>query len=312
MLQGWPPPILVPAGPYASSITILSWVLFGLAALVMFVVLAALYVALFGSRHTQVRLGGKRMVWIAGIAFPALVLTALLAYGLSLTNRLSDRITGDELRVRITGEMWWWRVAYLDNEGREIVHDANELHIPAGQPVVLELQSADVIHSFWVPQLAGKLDMVPGRRNLMRIQADRPGQFGGQCAEYCGGPHALMGFVVIAHEPARFARLLQSRIDRQRRAANETSEGATLFEEAGCAACHRIAGSTANGLAGPDLTHVGSRRSLGAGVLPNNRGTLMGWIGNSQAIKPNNRMPAYKVLSAEQLAHLAGYLENQK
>jgi cytochrome c oxidase subunit 2 len=241
------------------------------------------------------------------------VLTALLIYGLSLTRHLSDPIKGDELRIRITGEMWWWRVAYLGPGGREVVQDANELHIPAGRPVVLELQSADVIHSFWVPRLSGKLDMIPGRRNLMRIQADRPGIYGGQCAEFCGGPHALMGFTVIAHAPEQFARLMQARLARQAAAAPAvTARGAQLFESTGCAACHRIAGTPANGLAGPDLTHVGSRRTLGAGILPNNRGTLMGWIGNSQAIKPNNRMPPYTVLSSEQLTELATYLEAQK
>jgi cytochrome c oxidase subunit 2 len=177
---------------------------------------------------------------------------------------------------------------------------------------VLELQSADVIHSFWVPRLSGKLDMIPGRRNLMRIQADAPGVFGGQCAEYCGGPHALMGFTVVAHEPAQFARLMQARLTRQAEAPADQGAGASLFDTAGCSACHRIAGTGANGLAGPDLTHVGSRRTLGAGILPNNRGTLMGWIGNSQAIKPNNRMPPYAVLSSAQLTELAAYLEAQK
>ncbi|HET9427794.1 MAG TPA: cytochrome c oxidase subunit II [Allosphingosinicella sp.] len=313
MFSGWPPPILDPAGPYASAISTLSWILFAMAALVLAVVLAALYVALFGRLELQRKLGGKRVIWFGGIAFPLVVLTGLLIYGLSLTRHLTDPITGDELRVRITGEMWWWRVAYLDNEGREVVHDANELHIPAGRPIVLELQSADVIHSFWVPRLSGKLDMVPGRRNLMRIQADRPGVFGGQCAEYCGGPHALMGFTVIAHEPGAFQRLMQSRLNRRRAPAPPAAvAGAQLFEAAGCAACHRIAGTRANGLAGPDLTHVGSRRTLGAGILPNNRGTMMGWIGNSQAIKPNNRMPPYTLLSSDQLTALATYLEAQK
>jgi cytochrome c oxidase subunit 2 len=314
MFDGWPPPVLDPAGPYATSVSLLSWILFGMGAAVLLVVLAALYVALFGRRELQAKVGGKTPIWVGGVAFPLVVLTALLIYGLSLTRHLSDPIRGDELRVRITGEMWWWRVAYLDGQGREVVQDANELHIPAGRPIVLELQSADVIHSFWVPRLSGKLDMIPGRRNLMRIQADEPGIFGGQCAEYCGGPHALMGFTVVAHEPAHFARLMEARLARQRQAGAPVvaGGGAQLFKNAGCAACHRIAGTGANGLAGPDLTHVGSRRTLGAGILPNNRGTLMGWIGNSQAIKPNNRMPPYTVLSAEQLNELAAYLETQK
>lgn len=312
MFEGWPPPVLDPAGPYATSVSLLSWVLFGLAAAVLLVVLVALYLALFGRPDLQRKVGGKTAIWIGGIAFPLIVLTGLLVYGLTLTRHLSDPIAGNEPRMRITGEMWWFRVAYLDRNGREVIQDANELHIPAGQPVVLELQSADVIHSFWVPRLSGKLDMIPGRRNLMRIQADAPGVFGGQCAEYCGGPHALMGFTVVAHAPAEFARLMQARLARQAASLPPITAGARLFEETGCAACHRIAGTTANGLAGPDLTHVGSRRTLGAGILPNNRGTLMGWIGNSQAIKPNNRMPPYAALNSDQLRDLAAYLEAQK
>ena len=313
MFPGWPPPVLDPAGPYAASVSWLSWILIGMAAIVLLVVLAALYIALFGRRDLQAKLGGKTMIGVGGIAFPLVVLTALLVYGLSLTRHLSDPVREDDLRVRIIGEMWWWRVSYLDRHDREVIHDANELHIPAGRPVVLELQSADVIHSFWVPRLSGKLDMIPGRRNLLRIQADQPGVFGGQCAEYCGGPHALMGFTVVAHEPAQFARVMRTRLQRQAvRVQSSIGGGARLFNEAGCAACHRIAGTAAIGLAGPDLTHVGSRRSLGAGVLPNNRGAMMGWIANSQAIKPNNRMPPYTVLSYDQLNELASYLEAQK
>ena len=193
------------------------------------------------------------------------------------------------------------------------VVDANELHIPVGQPVVLELESADVIHSFWVPRLSGKLDMIPGRRNMMRIQADEPGVFGGQCAEYCGGPHALMGLIVVAHEPAEFARFMDARMEREAAPPPQgDARGEELFASAGCAACHRIAGTAATGLAGPDLTHVGTRQTLGAGILTNNRGTLMGWIGNSQAIKPNNRMPTYSMLSGAELQAIASYLEAQR
>lgn len=312
MFDGWPPPILDPAGPYAGSIATLSWILLAMAAAVLMVVLVALYLALFGQPASQAKLGGKTVIWLGGVAFPVVVLTILLVYGLSLTRHLSSPVHGNDLRVRITGEMWWWRVAYLDQRGREVIQDANELHIPAGRPILLELESADVIHSFWVPRLSGKLDMIPGRRNVMRIQADAPGIFGGQCAEFCGGAHALMGFTVIAHEPARFARLIQARMKREQSPPIAGGGGARLFETAGCAACHRIARTGANGLAGPDLTYVGTRRTLGAGILPNNRGTLMGWIGNSQAIKPNNRMPPYTVLSDEQLTELAMYLETQR
>ena len=316
-LNGWPPPVLDPAGPYAGSIATLSWALFGMAAVVTAIVLAAMWVALFGPERLRAKLGGTAVIWVAGVAFPVVVLTGLLIWGLTLTNRLTEPPRGDEMRVRVTGQMWWWRVAYLDEQGRPVVHDANELHIPVGRPVVLELGSDDVIHNFWVPRLSGKLDMIPGRENVMRIQADEAGLFGGVCAEFCGGPHALMGFTVVAHQPAEFARLMADR--RQPPPPSppappsaEYARGEQLFGSVGCAACHRIEGTPYNGLAGPDLTYVATRKTLGAGILPNNRGTLMGWIGNSQAIKPNNRMPPYTVLSADELQAITSYLEQQR
>nr|WP_114952015.1 cytochrome c oxidase subunit II [Sphingosinicella terrae] len=313
-LSGWPPPVLDPAGPYAGSVTALTWVLIGMAVAVLLIVLAALYIALFGKGELRRRLGGEKVIWILGIAFPTVVLTGLLVWGLTLTRHLSaPAAEGTALKMRVSGEMWWWRVDYLDEAGSTLMADANELHIPVGRTVEIELVSPDVVHSFWVPQLSGKLDMVPGRRNLIRIQADRPGTYAGQCAEYCGGPHALMGFMVIAHEPAEWARWLARR--RAPPAAPtdaQAQRGGQLFLAAGCGACHRIAGTPANGLAGPDLTYVGARRTLGAGILPNHRGTMMGWIGDSQAIKPGNRMPPYRVLSAEQLEAIAVYLEGRR
>lgn len=361
-LWGWPPPVLDPAGPYADSITVLAWVLFAMGLFVTAVVVAALWVALKGPDRLKAKIGGEKVVWIGGIAFPAVVLTALLIWGLTLTASLTKPINGDELRIRVIGEMWWFRVHYLGPEGDVVMADANEIHIPVGRPVVLELTSADVIHSFWVPHLSGKKDMIPGRTTLLRIEADRPGRFGGVCAEYCGGPHALMGFVAVAHTPSDWERWLASRsptleevpaAERGRdlpgalplaegpRAAAVEAElgidnpgalpvaegpvavgvepelaellrGRELFMEAGCAACHRVAGTPANGLAGPDLTHVGSRLTLGAGILPNHLGTMMGWIGDSQSIKPGVRMPSYDMLPAEDIAAIALWLEQQK
>lgn len=304
-LRGWPPPPLDPAGPHAAVVATLSWVLFGMGLAVLLMVAAALVVAAFGKPEWRARLARERTIWIAGLALPIVVLTGVLVYGLTATQRLSEPPPPGEMRVRVTGEMWWWRVAYLDAAGRPQVHDANELHIPAGRPVTLELEAADVIHSFWVPRLAGKLDMIPGRRNILRIQADRPGVYAGQCAEYCGGPHALMGFVVVAHAPEAFERWRAAQLAPPVPAA---TPGAKVFADSGCGACHRIAGTPANGLAGPDLTFVGARRSLGAGILPNNQGTLAGWIADSHAIKPGNRMPPYKMLSGEELRALAAYL----
>lgn len=317
-IAGWPPPVLDPAGPFAGPIQTVAWVLFVMAAVVMVVVAVALGIALFGPRKWKRRVGGERLIWIAGLVFPVVVLTGLLVYGLTTTARVADAPKPGEMRVRVTGEMWWWRVAYLDGQGREIVQDANEVHIPAGQPVVFELESADVIHSFWVPRLGGKTDMIPGRRNFMRLQADAPGTYGGQCAEYCGGPHALMGLVVVAHAPDDYAAWLarQSRpaavVPSAQGPLTLIDQGRNVFAASGCAACHTIRGTEANGLAGPDLTHVGSRQTLGAGILPNNQGTMAGWISDSQSLKPGNRMPSYAVLSGQDVRAVAAYLESLK
>lgn len=338
---GWPPPVLDPAGPYAESVTVLAWALFALGAVVTAIVAAALYVALFGPATLKARIGGEKTVWIMGIAFPGVVLLGLLVWGLTLTASLTDPIRGDEQRIRVTGHMWWWDVEYLDAQGRVVLRDANEVHLPVGRPVVLELRSADVIHSFWVPNLSGKKDMIPGRTNLLKVQADRAGYFGGVCAEYCGGPHALMGFVAVAHDDADYRRFLAGEplgvpslaeqqdvpgqlpalarrtvaaapASPQTGAVGDASDGEALFLANGCAACHRVAGTQANGLAGPDLTHLSRRLTLGAGVLPNNRGALQGWIADSQAIKPGNRMPSYDLLSAEDVAAIAAWLDTPR
>lgn len=335
-LWGWPPPVLDPAGPYAESVTTLAWALFGMGVFVTGVVIAALWIALKGPDRLKAKIGGERVIWIGGIAFPAVVLTGLLVWGLALTASLTKPITGEEMRIRVTGEMWWFRVEYLGPGGEVLMEDANEVHIPVGEPVVFELTSADVIHSFWVPHLSGKKDMIPGRTTLLRVEADRAGRFGGVCAEYCGGPHALMGFVAVAHEAEDWTDWLASRVaslgtsarvaqagaaEQQREAGagslaisqgGGAAAGRELFMEAGCAACHRVAGTEATGRAGPDLTHVGSRLTLGAGILPNHYGTMVGWIGDSQSIKPGNRMPSYDVLPAEDIHAIAAWLEQQR
>ena len=346
-LWGWPPPVLDPAGPYADPVTTLAWLLLGMGVIVTGVVVVALYIALRGSPEAKARLGGETTVWLGGIAFPGVVLTALLVYGLTLTASLTEEISGDELRIRVTGEMWWFRVEYLAPDGSVIFADANEIHLPVGEPAVIELESADVIHSFWVPHLSGKMDMIPGRTNLLRVEAGREGTYGGVCAEYCGGPHALMGFVAVAHGTEQWAEFVSDRTSGDAPPAvppvaadvdesdlsltralpgdasgypNETEtlerydarKGYRLFLDSGCGACHRIAGTEANGEAGPDLTHVGSRSTLAAGILPNNCGTMMGWIADSQSIKPGNRMPSYDRLSVDELGHIAAFLELQK
>ncbi|WP_326540492.1 cytochrome c oxidase subunit II [Pseudorhodoferax sp.] len=318
-LSGWPPPVLDPQGPFSNTVTTLAWVLMALMALIFVLVCAAMWVALYGSDRLRARLGGERVVRWFGLVLPAGVLFLLLAWSMALVSGLTT-IRGDELRMRIAGNIYWWRVSYLDAAGQEWLADANELHIPVGQPVVIDMVSEDVIHSFWVPKLGGKMDMIPGRTNRLKLQADKPGVYGGQCAEFCGGAHSLMGFVVVAHEAADWQRWLAARkapapiavTDAAPVANTEVARGRQLFGEVGCAACHRIAGTDAQGLSGPDLSFVGARRSLGAGILPNNRGTMIGWIGDSQSIKPNNRMPSYRSLSGAELAALAAYMESLK
>jgi len=309
MFAGWPPPVLEPGGPFAGPVTVLAWALFAMAGIVLAIVLGVTAAALFGPRRWRARLAHERLILIGGFAFPVVVLSALLLWGLTLTRDLSAEPRPGEVRIRVTGEMWWWRVAYLDPAGREAVQDANEIHIPIGRPVTLELEAADVIHSLWIPRLSGKVDMIPGRRNLMRVQAEKPGVYPAQCAEFCGGPHALMGLVVVAHAPDAFEAV---RVRLARPAEAPEGPGADGFLAAGCGACHTVRGSPANGLAGPDLTHVGSRRTLGAGILPNHQGTLAAWIADSQAIKPGNRMPAYPVLSGAEVRAIAAWLEALK
>jgi cytochrome c oxidase subunit II len=229
------------------------------------------------------------------------VLSGLLAYILTATPGAAE---DKPLKIEVVGEQWWWRVRYLDDAGKADFVTANELRIPVGRTVELSLASADVIHSFWVPSLAGKVDMLPGRTNRLRLAAERAGVFRGQCAEYCGGPHALMALHVVAETAEGFELWRQA----QRRPAASHN---ALFN-ARCAVCHTVRGTPAAGTHGPDLTHVGSRMFIGAGLLPTNAGALAGWIASSQHLKPGNLMPEFKDLRAEELRALGAYLESLK
>lgn len=293
---------LHPHGPDAAVLAEIFWVLFIGGAVVFALVMAAAAWAAFGSRRPA-WLGKTGLIVGGGVAFPVVVLFALLLYSLMRAGALSAG-AAPALRVEVTGHQWWWHIAYLAPDGAVDFVSANELRIPVGQPVEVRLRSADVLHSFWVPSLAGKLDLIPGKDNRLRISAERAGRFRGQCAEYCGGPHAQMAFFVVAQEEHAFEAWRQG----QRRPASSSNE---LFN-ARCAACHTVRGTPAAGTLGPDLTHVGSRVSIGAGILPNNAGAIAGWIASSQHIKPGNLMPSFNELSAEELTALAAYVEGLK
>jgi len=299
---------LNPQGLGAAVIAEMLWVLCVGAAIIFLAVMTLLAYAVFAPREQTTRLASRVLIVGGGIVFPVLTLSALLVYSLVRAGSLDPRAQPPAMRIEVIGEQWWWRVHYLDAGGRRDFVTANEIHVPVGQPVELELKSADVIHSFWVPALAGKLDMIPGRTNRLRIQADRPGRYRGQCAEYCGGPHAFMALFVIAEPLEDFERWMQS----ERRPATAPAEDIRLKGRAvflaHCAACHTVKGTAAAGTRGPDLTHVGRREFIGAGLLPNNAGTLAGWIASTQHLKPGNLMPAFDMLSGAELRAVAAYL----
>jgi cytochrome c oxidase subunit 2 len=239
-------------------------------------------------------------------------LSLLLPYGL-IVMRDTDVPNADAVPVEIIGEQFWWRVRYPAQGDQAEVVTANELRIPIGRPITVSVTAADVIHSFWIPNFGGKIDMIPGRINRLNFTAERAGVYRGVCAEFCGDQHARMALDVVALEPAEFAAWRTA----QAQPAQEPSmplleRGRALFRSGGCGSCHAVRGTEAEGQFGPDLTHVGSRRTIGAGQFPNNIGTLAGWIANTQEIKPGARMPSYGSLKGEDLRALAGYLESLK
>jgi cytochrome c oxidase subunit II len=286
--------ILHPHGPAATEIAGLAWVLFAGGGFVLLLVVAAALVAL--RRETPGWLRTERFVVAAGIAFPIAALSALLLYVYLVGERLHAAPTA-ALKIEVVGEQWWWRVRYADFE------TANEIRIPVGQPVELVLRSADVLHSFWVPSLAGKVDMIPGRDNRLLISAATEGLYRGQCAEFCGGAHALMALHVLAQSADQF----ESWRELQRRPAAAAPE---LFR-ARCGACHAVRGTQAAGTRGPDLTHVASRAFIAAGTLPNTPGNMAAWLADSQHAKPGNLMPAMRLNPAE-LESLTQYMASLK
>lgn len=303
---------LNPKSEDASRVADLSEMMFIGAGAIFLWVIILLVLALYGPPRMRGLLGRRSLIIGAGIAFPVVVLSALLVYTLGAAPSTVRADTPPAARVEVLGEMWWWRVRYLDDEGQPMFETANDIRIPAGQPVEIVLKSENVIHSFWVPNLAGKLDMVPGHVNRLRLKADEPGLFRGQCAEYCGAQHAKMMFDVQALPPDDFQKWLASQREPAREPANAMLKlGKRHFLQA-CAQCHTVRGTDAAGTLGPDLTHIGSRSSLAAGVLPNNVGALAGWIAGSQHIKPGNQMPSFNQLSGEGLRAVAQYMESLK
>jgi cytochrome c oxidase subunit 2 len=244
-----------------------------------------------------------------GTLFPTIVLAALLMVGLSLLPAQLAPAPPGSLRIDIVGYQWWWQVRYPQSGGD--IRLANEIHLPAGEPVEFHLTSEDVIHSFWIPSLGGKVDMIPGRQTRLTLYPTRTGRFRGACAEFCGASHALMSFDVVVQERADFADWLAE----QSQPALEpkstmTRRGQQVFLNNGCGACHTVRGTPANGEIGPDLTHVGGRLSLAAGILHNDPAGFRKWLEHPKSVKPGAHMPLFGMLPSDDLHALAVYLDS--
>jgi cytochrome c oxidase subunit 2 len=300
---------LDPAGEGAARIATLFWVMLAGSGIIWLGMMALTVAAIRARPEAQSQRRTALLIIGGGAILPTVVLTALLIYGLALLPELVAPAPPGSLQLKVTGEMWWWRVRYVTSGGVP-VELANELHLPLAEPADLRLDSADVIHSFWIPSLGGKLDMFPGRTTRLSLRPTRAGVFRGVCAEYCGTSHALMGLHAVVEDRASFERWLAHQAEPARAPADPlAARGAELFIADGCGGCHTIRGTSAGGVIGPDLTHVGSRQGLGAGLLANDPPGFLRWIQHTESIKPGSTMPSFGMLPEDDLRALAAYLE---
>ncbi|WP_460427911.1 cytochrome c oxidase subunit II [Azotobacter armeniacus] len=303
-----PQSTLDPAGPAAQAAAWLWWGMLACFSLVLLLVVALWLLALYRSpRHytpEQARRLGRRWILAGGVLLPGFSILVLLAFGIPLGLRMLPLpVSGAApLRIEVTGHQWWWEIRYPETG----VVTANQLILPVGRPVDVEVTSADVIHAFWVPRLGGKLDMLPGRRLTVRLQADRGGSYRGQCAEFCGAQHAHMVLAVEALETEAFEAWQAAR----QTAPSITREHAAAVDafRPYCGECHRVAG-VSSGSRAPDLTDVGARPSLGAGTLAMEEGAMRRWLHEHRQLKPHNGMPRHDRLPAATLDAIAAWLE---
>lgn len=307
---------LRPSGPHSGLIIDGLWSpMYALAAVTFILVVAALAWALLRRRSPadapeDPRME-RRMGWTVGaaVAGTIVVLFVTLVLDISVGRAITATPGEHPVQIRVTGHQYWWEVQYRDSVAQRWITTANEIHVPVGRPAVLELRSADVIHSFWPPSLSAKRDLIPGKVNSLWLRADSAGVYRGQCAEYCGHQHAKMAFVVVAEPPDSFAGWLTAQRDTAMTPADSiTRRGLELFLASSCVMCHAVGGTPAGSRVGPDLTHLASRRTIAAGTLPNTRGNLAGWILDPQGIKPGAKMPPTD-LDPDDLQALLAYLE---
>jgi len=321
--MSWPGSIFDTAGTQAAKIATLAWFIIGVSAVTYLLVLAATALAVrrARARRTRDELADthpdteRRLTRNVGIA-TAVTTLLLLAY-VTASARTGRAIAWpidaqQPLTIEVTGHQWWWQFRYRDSVPSNWLTTSNELHIPVGRPVRVILMSSDVIHSFWIPELHGKQDNIPGHRNTTWLRADRPGVWKARCAEFCGHQHAKMAFDVVAEAPAQFNQWYLTQLASARPPTDSAAiHGHDVFVQRSCIMCHTIAGTPAGSSVGPDLTHLATRPSIAAGSMPNTRQNLARWILNPQLIKPGVKMPP-NPLSPGDMNALLDYLETLK
>lgn len=320
-----------PMGPQARNISKLWWFqCYTLLAIFALVVVALIFAVMRGKQRREragegasaeapmIKLEPQRERSIRNVVIGATVFTVVMLFVYLFMSFITGRAISSPLNsqtalsIEVTGYQWWWAFQFQDPTSSQMFTTANEIHIPVGQPILLNMTSQDVIHSFWVPNLMGKKDLIPGKRTTLLFQADQPGVYRGQCAEYCGHQHAHMSFMIVAESPEQFQAWRNAQLFPETAPATDAQKkGEQVFLSAPCIMCHTVRGTEAASRLGPDLTHVGSRTTIAAGILRNNRENLSRWITDPQSIKPGTRMPANK-LSQDDLAALVEYLGNLK
>jgi cytochrome c oxidase subunit II len=301
---------LSPAGPQAATPYHL-WYMFAWVFTILWVVVVGFMIVglLFRGRATKIseRVGERAIATAGGLT--AIILFVLIIMSSAVGREIyADQSKANALKVRVTGHQWWWEIQYQNGPADHFITTANELHIPVGRLVSVEVRSADVIHSFWVPSLSPKIDAIPDHFNEIVFQANKIGTYRGQCAEFCGLQHAHMGFLVVAESSADFTNWFNHQLEPS--AENLTAEeqrGRAIFLSAPCVVCHTVRGTSAFGGAAPDLTHLASRSTIGAALLSNTPGNLSGWITDSQRMKPGTYMPPIDIAS-EDMQPLLSYL----
>lgn len=315
---GLPQSALHPAGPAAGEISSVLWIeiiMFCVIGFIMWVLLVWASLRNRGSLeyHEPVEIGGgQSWILIGGFLIPFIILTTVFVIGIDWMTDfpVNAGTVPEHVEIRIVGHQWWWEVQYIGGPPPQHFTTANEIHIPVGRPIDLQLETADVIHSFWVPTLHGKEDLIPGQPNYIRIQADRPGEYRGQCAEYCGEQHAKMILLVIAqNEPDYQAWRQQQLKPASAPTTAEALHGQDVFMGAACALCHEVRGTPALGRVAPDLTHLASRKGIASNSYANNEANLEAWITHAQSLKKGCEMPDLTAFNGTDLRAMVAYLQ---